>query len=203
MRALALLVVFLVLPALAFADNYTVIDPLGHKRVFDEGGAEPSPDGTQFTFRPIDADVEVQLQGSGSQEPGEEPVFLGLNPMVFVGRTTALGISVSRPDLSNPDQLRFAPVFKHYIAVDPGDRWLKFVKFQPFSYWMATGEDGQTGLSVDWRLTMGPEIPLGGSVAFQLEAGILATLTHLNDDVTDTVDPMLGGTFIYRVRPTP
>ena len=72
MKWLALLSIFLALPVIATADNSVVTDPLGHKQVYDEGGAEPSTSG-QFTFKPIDADIELQLQGAGSSEPGEEP----------------------------------------------------------------------------------------------------------------------------------
>jgi len=188
-------------PALA-AEPMTTIDPLGHKTVLNEGGAEPS-ESTVFTFQPIDADIEVQMQGSATED-GAGEVFLGITPYVFFARTAAVGISIARPDLSNPDILRIAPSLKLYVDVDATDRWLKFLKFQPFSYSFATGEDAGfsgSGLSADPKLTAGVEVPLGAKVAFQAEGGVIATLSHLGEDVDNQVDATLGGTFIYRVRP--
>jgi hypothetical protein len=208
MKISAFLTFWLLLAAapLEAAQPYTTIDPLGHKSVLNEGGALPSPEGTHFTFSPIDADVEVILQGSGGDATGSENVLLGLTPMVFVARPTAIGFSLSKPDLSNPDWLRFSPTLKHYIAVGPEDSWLKFVKFQPCSYSFATGsEAGFSGgkFSADFKLTAGAEIPLGANLAFQVEAGVLATFTSLGEDVKDTTDPLFGGTFVYRIRPNP
>ena len=208
MKTLALLSIFLALPVMAFADNYVTVDPLGHKSLYDEGGAVPSPEGTHLTFKPYDADLEVQVQGSGSNNDSgtEEHALLGFSPYLFVSRTTALGVQVSHPDLANADWLRIAPTLKHYISVGPQDSWLKFIKVQPFSYNFATGQDAgfQGGaFSLDSRITAGAEFPLGGNIALQAEAGLLLTLTSLSEDVTNTADPMLGGTFVYRIRPTP
>ena len=205
---LALLSIFLALPSIAQADNYYAVDPLGHKSLYDEGGAMPSPEGTHFTFRPYDGDIEAQLQGSGSNNDSgnDEHALFGITPYLFVARATAIGVSIARPDLSNLDWLRIAPTLKHYIAVGPKDSWLKFIKAQLFSYNFATGEDaGFSGgaFSIDPRITAGAEFPLGGNIAFQGEAGLLLTLTSLSQDVTNTADPMLGGTFIYRIRPKP
>lgn len=201
--------ILMALPALA-AGPYVTVDQLGHKRTLSEGGGVvyPSQGGDHFTFTPFDADIELQLQGQGvnNGSGNEEKALLGLTPLVFVGRTTALGIAVAHPDLANPDWLRISPTFKQYIAIGPQDSWVKFLKFQPFSYNFATGSGaGFTGgaFSIDMRLTGGAEFPLGGNVAFQLEAGIVAIFTELSQNVTNTVDPMLGGTFVYRIRPQP
>jgi hypothetical protein len=180
----------------------TTIDPLGHKTVLNEGGAEPS-EGTVFTFLPIDADVEVQMQGSATDDgPGE--VLLGITPYVFFARTAAVGVSIARPDLSNPDILRVAPSLKVYIDVDPTDRWLKFVKFSPLSYSFPLGEDAGfsgSGLSTDSKLTAGTEIPVGANLAFQAEAGVISTFSHLGEDVDDHVDFTTAASAIWRIRP--
>ncbi len=193
-------------PALA-SGPMTTVDPLGHKTVLNEGGAVPSPEGTVFTFSPIDGDLELVLQGtSGTETEDPDKVLVGLSAMIFVARTTAIGLAVTRPDLANPDVLRLAPTIKHYIAVGPTDSWLKFVKLQPFSYSFATGSDAGftgSGLSADTRLTAGAEVPLGDKIAFQFEAGAIATFSSLGENVDTTVDPTAGMTIVLRLRPKP
>lgn len=191
----------------AIADNYVTVDPLGHKQVLNEGGAVPSPEGTHFTFSPIDGDLELVMQGtSGTETEDPDKVLVGLSAMIFIARTTAIGLAVTRPDLANPDVLRLAPTIKHYIAVGAEDSWLKFVKLQPFSYSFPTGSDAGftgSGLSADTRLTAGAEVPIGDKIAFQFEAGAIATFSSLGENVDTTVDPTAGMTIVLRLRPTP
>ena len=206
MRTLLLGLLLIASPALA-AGPMTTVDPLGHKTVLNEGGAVPSPEGTVFTFKPLDADIELTLQGTQSTST-EDPdkVLLGLTTSIFVARTTAIGVGISRPDLANPDIIRVAPSLKQYIAVGPSDSWLKFIRIEPFSYSFATGDEAGfsgSGLNVDMRATGGIEVPIGDKIAFQVAAGIVATLSSLGNDVPNTFDPLVGCTAVYRLRPTP
>lgn len=183
----------------ASADSYVKVDPLGHKQLLNEGGAEPSS-GDHFTFAPIDADVEMNIQGSG-QEGGDDLLY-GITPYIFIARKMAVGVSMAK-NASNPDIADFAPEWKAYLFVAPDDSWLKFIKAQLFTYSIATGDGaGFEGGKFSFApgIWTGAEIPLGSTIAFQAKVGLIATFTHLEENVTDTVDPAFGGTFTYRIR---
>ncbi len=199
MKTLACTFLALLFATHAWAGEYTRVDNRGHKTSYEE--AEGDSAIMVQTFAKHDWDLTFTL-GAGATNDGTaatETALAGFAGYLYLGQNSAVGVSVSKPDVSQ-DLIRIQPKAKLYAWRDPSASWNKGFLFAPLSWNVATGSntDSPGGtLTVDPTLAGFVEWPLGFG-AFMVDAGIGYVLTQNSQDVPDGWGTFqVGGSFVW------